>query len=156
MTELRTCQILDAPGSELDSTLQAYHAFRPRTLLAPLVIEVPAPVPSTSSSDSLVEPEGRPGAEQIYGAAVFYAAVDTRNRLTFPWEPPRRATVRMLARFPDAQRRDAADLVARLRPALAALARARVVQDDDMESLELNIAVARGSGLRIEVTPSPV
>ena len=61
----------------------------------------------------------------------------------------------MLARFPDAQRRDAADLGARLIPALDALVRARVLQDDDMERLELSVAVARGSGLRIEVAAVP-
>lgn len=74
----------------------------------------------------------------LYGNAVFYSAVDARNRReTKVWHPFKRARLNLTFVFPYRRRLDEDNLRARFKPGQDALVRAGLIEDDAMENIAL-------------------
>ena len=74
----------------------------------------------------------------IYGNAVFYSAVDARNRReTKVWQPFKRARLNLTFVFPYRRRFDEDNLRARFKPGQDALVRAGLIEGDTMDNLVL-------------------
>ncbi len=75
----------------------------------------------------------------VYGNAVFYSAVDARNRLQEGVHLPfTKAKLDLVFVFPEYRRRDKDNLLARFKPGLDAIVRADLIIDDDAEHLEIS------------------
>lgn len=72
----------------------------------------------------------------VYGNAVYYSAVDARNkRETKVWQPFKRARLNLTFVFPYKRRFDEDNLRARFKPGQDALVRAGLLGGDTMENL---------------------
>lgn len=90
-------------------------------------------------------------AARVYQEAVFYEAVDVRNRLErLPWRPGfppfTKARLTLTFIFPEFQERDEDNLRARFKPGQDALVQAQLIPDDTPEHLvmgSLNIIISK-------------
>ena len=118
-----------------------------------LTFEVPMPPPELS-------PNGRPHwyvkaeATREYGAAVFYAAVDARNRAGAKnWTNLPHVHVALTFVFPVRRRRDEDNLRARWKAGYDAIVRAGIAVDDDMEHMTRSVYARYEKGLsKVEVS----
>lgn len=82
-----------------------------------------------------------------YGQAVYYEAVDLRNRLGYSFRPLYRARVDLTFVFREKRRRDPDNLVTRFKSGLDALVQADLLTDDRADLITI-------SPPKIEVDPT--
>lgn len=120
-----------------------------------LVIEVPMLPPESSSPNARVHWGERYRAAHArggYGEAVYYCAVDARNRADLQ-EPLERANILVIFTFPKERQRDLDNILCRFKPGLDVLKsprattdtlRASIIRDDSMEHITLTAQVTVG------------
>jgi len=110
-----------------------------------ITIEVPFLPPEEHSPNARVHWSQRYRSGKVYQDAVYYCAVDARNRAIL-LEPFPKASLMLTLIFPQKRRRDADNFLAAFKPGLDALKMAGLIVDDNTEHLiviAINIWVDR-------------
>ena len=105
-----------------------------------LTIELPGLPPRELSPNARVHWAVKAKAAREYGQAVFYAAVDARNRSGEPakWKNIDKAKVYVWFYVPPRRRRDIDNLVASFKSGLDALVRCGILVDDSIGHAEVS------------------
>lgn len=124
--------------------------------LRQLIIEVPMLPPEEWSANASRSHWGErykaSHGKGGYGEAVYYCAVDARNRAGLQ-KPLEQANILVIFTFPKERQRDLDNILSRFKPGLDVLKspravtdtlRAGIIQDDSMERITLTAQVATG------------
>lgn len=105
-----------------------------------MIIQVEMLPPAEVSPNARVHWSKRHRATQEYKSAVFYAAVDMKNRLgRLQWKPGYppfdRALIKLTFIFPNFRTRDEDNLRTRFKPGQDALVAAEIINNDSVEDI---------------------
>ena len=110
-----------------------------------LTFEVPLP-PKELSPNARPHWSEKAEATRAYGAAVFYALLDARNR-TGGWRDMPHVHVTLTFVFPVKRRHDEDNLRSSWKVGYDAVVRAGVVDDDDMEHMSRSVDARTEKGM---------
>lgn len=118
---------------------------------ASITIEVPMLPPSEFNPNWRGHWADRYRAGKVYQEAVYYSAVDARNKAIMV-EPFPKAELELICIFPEKRDRDADNLLAMFKPGLDALKMARLIVDDNTDHLTVGAITVQVDKVRAPAT----